>query len=99
MGNITDPGALAFVVGRIRPGADQLAMLYRDAKRTTQAWNALLLEQVITNTDDLIDIGDGRTIKGSQAVNIITRMNEFIADYEAGSSGKLNTVLQVAPNP
>ena len=100
---ITNPQAVAFANARIRVGADLLAQLYFEAKRTVHAWNAQSMSAVITNTADVIVDGSetsGRpAITGAQATTIITRLIEFIADYEASSHAKLNTVLQVAPNP
>jgi len=100
---IFNPQAVAFSNTRLRHGADLLAQLYFEAKRTVTAWNALQMSALITNTSDVITDGSdtsGRpVITGAQATTIVTRLIEFIADYEASSNAKLTTVLQVAPNP
>jgi hypothetical protein len=42
---------------------------------------------------------DGRSpITGIAATNIVNRASEMIADFEAASNAKLNTVLQVKVN-
>lgn len=107
---ITNPEAIAFSNTRIRPAADSLAKLYYRAKQVKQEWDANSMSSLITNTSDVIrdgasptdDVGtggDGRhVITGIDATAIITRLSEFITDYEASSNAKLNTVLAVAVN-
>ena len=103
MANIVDEQAIAFANARMRHSADLLAQLYSDAVLVVSLWNALNVSAMIPNTSDVIMDGspaDGRqSITGSQATTIITRLTEFVADYDATSYAKLNTVLQVAPNP
>lgn len=44
------------------------------------------------------DVGnDGRDPDLTTAGNFITRCNDLVTDYEAGSNAKLNTILAVAP--
>lgn len=99
---ITDPAAVAFANQKIRPMADAMAQNYATCKAIVNAWNALTMSAKITNTADIISDGsatDGRNqITGAQATAIVTRAQEVIADYEATSNAKLNTVLQVAVN-
>lgn len=99
MANIIDPRAVNFSLGRIRPGAALLAEVYSEAKRTVNAWNALSMSTLIVNTIDPLVDGQAATITGAQATTIITRLQEFITDYEASGNAKLNTVLQVTLNP
>ena len=76
---------------------------YFRAKAIVDQWNAQSLSAVIPNDASPIMDGadtDGRSlITGANVTNIITRAMEVIADYEAGSNAKLNTVLKVAVNP
>lgn len=99
---ITDPAAVKFANEKIRPMADAMAQSYFTAKSLVAEWNAVTMSAKITNTADLITDGsaqDGRNqITGAQATNVITRAMEIIADYEATSSAKLNTVVVVAVN-
>lgn len=94
---ITDPAAAKFSNEKIRVMADELATVYFTAKALVASWNATSMGSKITNTADLISDGsaqDGRTqITGAQATAIVTRAQEFITDYEAGSNAKLNTAL------
>jgi len=102
MAAISDPAAVAFANTKIRPMADAMAQSYFTAKALVDAWNALAMSAKITNTADLIVDGsaqDGRNqITGAQATTVVTRAMEIIADYEATSSAKLNTVLAAAVN-
>ena len=102
MANITDVAAIKFSNEQIRPLADMLASLYYRAKTVVDDWNATTMSGKIPNTTDVLIDGaaeDGRTIiNGIDATAIITRAQEFITDYEAGSKAKLNTVNKVAVN-
>lgn len=102
MPDITNPQAVVFANEKIRVMADLMASNYLTAKTLVADWNALSMSSLITNTSDNIVDGsatDGRSpITGIQATAIVTRAMEIIADYEAGSNAKLNTVLQVKVN-
>src|SRR5688572_14166812 len=98
---ITNPEAVAFSNTRIRPAADRLAQLYYWAKLVVQEWNATGMATLIPNqtTETMVDgaATDGRhVITGAKATSIITRLQEFITDYEQTSNAKLNTVLAVS---
>lgn len=101
MPNNTNPQAIAFVDGKIRPIADRLAQLYFDAKQITAEYDGRNLGvSVMPANNDVIGTSDGRPdCTGNLALGIIYRLNEFIADYEANSKEKLVSVLVVAPNP
>lgn len=100
---IVDQKAISFANQRLRISADMLAKMYANAKLTVALWNALSVSATLTNTSDLLVDGapaDGRNaVTGAQATAIVSRLEEFITDYEAGSNAKLNTVYAVAPNP
>lgn len=102
---ITDAEAIKFCNERVRPAADGFAQRYYLAKQIVQEWNARNLAAKIPNTGDVIVDGSGATgdgrpgITALQATAIITRAQDIVADYEATSSAKLNTVLAVAVNP
>lgn len=108
---ITNPQAIAFSNNYARRAADRLAQAYFFAKAVVAEWNATGMSALITNTtdvvrdsasptDDLGTGGDGRlVVTGAKVTNVITRLQEFIADYEASANAKLNTVLAVAVNP
>ena len=98
MADITNTEAIAFAA-TLRSAADQLVALYDTAKRVEATWNARGYSSILTN--DASPVIDGRSpaITGAKAVAIVTRLQEFVTDMEASSKAKLNTVLQVAPNP
>lgn len=102
MADISNPQAIAFVNEQARVMADSMAQNYATAKAIVNFWNANNVSAVIPNTVDVILDGaatDGRQIvTGAAITNIVTRAMEVIADYEATSNAKLNTVLNVAVN-
>jgi hypothetical protein len=107
MPDITDPDKIGFCDEDIRPAADLLAQVYNWANATLAEWNAMGGASWIPNTSDAIrdganpleGTGDRRhPITGADANNIMTRLSELVADFEANSSAKLNTVLAVAVN-
>ena len=102
MADITNTQAVKFCNEKVRTVADRMAQLYYAAKAVVDEWNSNSLSGVIPNTTDVVVDGaatDGRfIITGAKATSIITRAQEVVADYEAGSNAKLNTVLQVAVN-
>lgn len=107
---ITNPQAIAFSNNRLRRAADKLASAYFFAKIVVAEWNANGMSALITNTADVLRDsaspgddsgtgGDGRTVvTGQELTSIVTRCQELIADMEAGSNAKLNTLLAVAVN-
>ena len=104
MAQITDPEAVKFCNERVRVAADKLAQAYQFAKLVTQEWYATNMSKKLAfdNADTVVDGSkdDGRhPISGIDVNNLITRLTELVADYEAGSNAKLNTILKVAVNP
>lgn len=102
MANISNPQAIAFVNQKARVYADARAQSYATAKALVNFWNANTVSAVIPNTTDVILDGaatDGRQIVTAAGItNIVTRAMDEIADYEATSNAKLNTILAVAVN-
>lgn len=101
MADITNPEAVKFCNERVRTAANKLAQLYYSAKSVSQEWTANDLGTIIAydNADLVIDgsATDGRhPISGIEVNNLITRLTELVADMEASSNAKLNTVLAVA---
>lgn len=104
MAEITNTQAVKFCNEQIRPAANAFARLYYDAKRIYQTWMALNLGEIIAydNTDAVIDgsATDGRPIiSGADVSGLMNRLGEIIADLEANSNAKLNSIIKVAPNP
>jgi hypothetical protein len=99
---ITDPTAVKFCNEKIRVMADSMAQNYYTAKAIVNEWNATGISSLITNdSSEVIDGSrqDGRkVITGAKATSIITRAMEIIADYEANTNAKLNTVIGVNVN-
>ncbi len=105
----TNPVAIAFCNNFARRAADKRAQDYYFAKATVAEWNALGGATLIPNSatevirdsaNPVTGTGDGRPqLTGDKVNALITRCQEIIADFDATSSAKLNTVLQVSPNP
>jgi hypothetical protein len=94
--------AVRFVNEQIRPAADRLAQAYYKAKQVRNEWYAM-------NMGDLLPVGGGEVLDGAasdgrhvitadDAVLLINRLEDLIADYEASGNAKLNTVLKPAVN-
>lgn len=102
MPDITDPQAVTFCNEKIRRAADKLAQAYNFANQVVDEWTAHGGTDLVPNTSDPVVDGsatDGRPpIVGSDVSNIVNRLSELAADYEAASSAKLNTILAVAVN-
>lgn len=100
MAAISNPEAVAFSNNMARKMADAMAQSYYSAKVIVNTWNGDSISAIIPNTSDLIVDGsaqDGRNpATGASVTNIITRAMEIVADYEANSNAKLNTVLAMA---
>lgn len=99
---ITNVEAVTFCNQRVRVMADLLARAYYLSKIVANEWNANAMASLIPNTSEVVNDGsavDGRhEITGADATAIVTRCNELIADMEATSNAKLNTILAVAVN-
>jgi len=100
MPDIVDREAALFANETFRVAADKLAQAYYFAKQVSDEWVASSMGSKLTNTADGVRDGsaaDGRhPITGIDANNIIDRLNELTADYEANANAKLNTILGVA---
>jgi hypothetical protein len=103
---VTNVQAIKFCDEDIRPAADALSQLYYRAKDLLARWSAngqnivALVPNDATVVNDTATTGpDGRPpITGAHINNIIARLDEFVTDYEASGSAKLNTVTAVAVN-
>jgi hypothetical protein len=103
MPNITNPTAIQFTNAMARPMADAMLQSYATAKALLNYWNANSMSTLITNDASVVMDGAGVTdgrhaITGAMVTNVVTRAQEIITDYEAGSSAKLNTVEALAVN-
>lgn len=102
MPDITDSQAVKFCNEKIRVAADKLAQAYAFANQVKAEWTAHGGAVLVPNTSDPVVDGsatDGRPpITGADANNIINRLTELKADYDADSAAKLNTILSVAVN-
>ena len=101
---IDNPEAVAYCNTVVRPAADRLAQAYYAAKSAVNTWNANNYGGTIipVGGGEVVDgsATDGRpAITGNDVHNLINRLTELVADYEASSNAKLNTVLNVSPNP
>jgi len=100
---ITNPRAVSFSNEKIRTAADKLAQAYYTAKAVMQEYYAENLGELYTPLGDTIEDGsltDGRKrITANDALLLITRCSDLVADMEANNNAKLNTVLKVSVNP
>ena len=99
---IDNASAVKFSNEKVRVAADRLARAYNFAVQVVDEWNALGGATFIPNDSQSVVDGsasDGRPqITGAMVNNIINRLSELKTDYQATSSAKLNTILQVAVN-
>jgi hypothetical protein len=107
---ITNPEAIRFCNEKIRVAADRLSQAYYFAKALKSEWDANSMGSLLpvssdvvrdsaSPTDDSGTGGDGRhVITSNDANGVLARCTDLIADLEASSSAKLNTLLAVAVN-
>lgn len=97
---IDSPQAVRFCNEKVRPAAEKLAQAYVFAKQVLDEWTAHGGVTFVPNTSDTVSDSasvDGRpVITGANVNNVINRLSELVTDYEADTSAKLNTILQVA---
>ena len=84
---------------KTRTAATYAEFWYRYAKRLSQEWFAGDYESEIPNDATMIDDDGKKPLTGKDIQSIVTRALEFIADYEASSSAKLNCVLKASSAP
>lgn len=101
----TNPQAIAFSNGRIRPEADNLAQAYYKAKAIVADWNAQNVAAVIVPGDNVNIISDGSATDGRKPITndnayaIILQAQALITAFEASGGAPLTAILLVAPNP
>jgi hypothetical protein len=99
----TNAQAVRFCNEVVRQNAEKKLGLYFSDKAMVDTWNGQNLSSVIPNDSTVIDdraTEDGRPIATNSGVtNIITRAIENIADMEANSNAKLNTLIALAETP
>ena len=71
--------------------AKTMHLSYRRAKFILERWFSGL-DAGIPN--DATEVFPG--ITGAEVTSLITRCSELVADYEAGSNAKLNTIIQLS---
>lgn len=75
----------------VQTAAKTMHLSYRRAKFILERWWSGLNNDI---PNDATEVFPG--ITGSEVTNLITRCSELVADYEAGSSAKLNTIVQLS---
>lgn len=98
MADIDNQEAIAFA-GQLRSAADQMAALYLNAKRLMSVWHARNYGELLPVTQDKVLDGRIPEMTSNDAVGVIVQLEAFITDMEANNKGKLNVVLNAAPNP
>lgn len=101
---IDNPQAVRFCNEQVRILADTLLSAYRTAQAVREFYYAHpdLGDLFYNNSSELVEDGsatDGRPrMTGNDVLALITRADELVADYQATSNAKLNTVLKAAVN-
>lgn len=99
---VTNPTAITFCNTKVRPAADRLAKAYYGAKQVADEWYASGMDTIIQtgggNVEDGASVDGRHIITADDVLLLITRLNELIADYQATSNAKLNTILKPAVN-
>lgn len=101
---IDNPQAVRFCNEQIRILADTLLTALRTAEAVREFYYAHpeLGDLFYNNSSELVEDGsamDGRPrMTGADVLTLITRADELVADYQATSNAKLNTVLKAAVN-
>lgn len=104
MANITDAQVVKFVREIVRPAADEMAQCYNRNVAIVNTYFAQGLSTKLggyASNDVIVDgsLEDGRRVlTAADVLNAITRLQEQIADYDAGGGAKRNTILAVAVN-
>jgi hypothetical protein len=102
MAEITNAEAVRFCNERVRVAANKLNAAYKFAKEVSAEWYA-------NNMGTLFPSGEGPVVDGSatdgrhpvsadDVLLLVSRLSELVADYEASTNAKLNTILAVATN-
>ncbi len=84
--------------GRAMDAATALEIAYRRAQRTVDEWFAVNMAADIPNDGTPILEGS-QPLTGAQVTNVITRLSEMIADYDANGKAKLNTIIPASRAP
>lgn len=79
---IGNQDAVAFVDERIRPRCEQIRALLHQMQDDRHTWN-VVMSSIIPNTDEAIQSGTPRKLKGQDIYNIMTRLNELLGVLEA----------------
>lgn len=79
------------LVTDVQTSARTMHLSYRRAKFVLERWFSGLNADI---DNDATEYAPG--ITGAEITNIITRCSELVADYEAGTNAKLNTILQLS---
>jgi len=103
MAEITNSEAVRFCNEKVRTVADRFAQLYYAAKAVADEWTANNLGTLFVSGEGPVVDGsatDGRhPLSADDVTLVIVRCNELVADLEANSNAKLNTLMNVAVNP
>jgi hypothetical protein len=91
--DITNTQAVQFTQSMARPTSNAIALAYWMSKKLLAEWYGNDLVSVIPNTADAVVDGNAKPITGAKVTNIVTRAGELVADLEANSNAKLNTIL------
>ena len=97
----TNAEAIKFSNEKVRVAANKLVDAYAFAKLVSADWTANNMGELFPAGSVVVDgsATDGRhPVTGNDVTLIIVRLNELVADYEADTNAKLNTLLNVATN-
>lgn len=93
MAEFTEEAAHAFVRAEVKEYAQRALELYYLGKMISQQWFGRNMGSIIT-TGWACPIAE-QALTGNDVLNLINRVSEYVADLEAGSNAKLNTLIQM----
>jgi hypothetical protein len=93
MAEITEAAAQEFVRNEVKDYADKALELYYLGKRISQQWYGRNIGSIV-GVEWPCPIAD-QNLTGNDVLNVVNRISEYVADLEAGSNAKLNTIVQM----
>ena len=93
MSEITENAAITYVREDVKAYASAALEAYYQAKRLVNEWYGRDMGSIITLVF-ACPVGD-QALTGNEVSLVISRASEYVADLEASSNAKLNTLIQM----
>ena len=94
MAEITEPIANAFVIEDIKTYAQDAVALYYKARKIRNEWYGRNVGSII-NANWTLSVNN-QNLTANEVLLVMGRIDELVADLEAGTNAKLNTLIQMA---